>query len=91
MKKQRNKTTPAGTDVTLSVDELARQKYRRRARNLRIGQIIMGLGFLVAAVHWLAHLEAFGPSQPEGWVDLVAGYPMGVALLVVGAIISSKK
>lgn len=67
------------------------QKYRRRQRNLRIGQAIMLIGALVAVVHWLSHLEVFGPGQPEGWIDLVAGYPMGLLLVIVGAIVSSRK
>lgn len=71
--------------------EDAHHKYRRRQRNLRIGQAIMAAGFVIALIHWLAHLEAFGPAQPEGWVDLVAGYPMGVLLLIAGAILASRK
>ena len=67
------------------------EKYRRRRLYLRIGQAIMAVGFVVAVVHWLAHLEAFGPAQPEGWVDLVAGYPMGMLLILAGAIIASRK
>ncbi|MCM3658238.1 hypothetical protein M3147_13370 [Agromyces mediolanus] len=67
------------------------EKYRRRRRYLRIGQGIMAVGFVVAAVHWLSHLEAFGPAQPEGWVDLVAGYPMGMLLVIAGAIVASRK
>ncbi|GGR17242.1 hypothetical protein ACFOE1_07740 [Agromyces mediolanus] len=71
--------------------EDAQRRYRRRQRFLRIGQAVMALGFLVALIHWLAHLEAFGPAQPEGWIDLVAGYPMGALLLVAGAILASRK
>jgi hypothetical protein len=72
-------------------EEAALQKYRRRQRFLRIGQAIMAAGFVVAFIHWLAHLEAFGPAQPEGWVDLAAGYPMGVLLVIIGAVIASRK
>lgn len=67
------------------------EKHRRRQLYLRGGQAIMLVGGIVVAVHWLAHLEAFGPSQPEGWIDLVAGYPMGMLLIIAGAIISSRK
>jgi hypothetical protein len=28
-------------------------------------------GGLVALVHWLAHIEAFGPQQHPLWLDLV--------------------
>ncbi len=67
------------------------EKYRRRRLYLRGGQAIMLTGITVLVVHWLAHLEAFGPSQPEGWTDLAAGYPMGMLLLIAGAIIASKQ
>ncbi|MFK4729506.1 hypothetical protein ROT00_07455 [Agromyces mediolanus] len=82
-----NPRTPAASGTP----EDAQRKYRRRQRFLRIGQAVMAAGFLVAFIHWLAHLEAFGPAQPEGWVDLVAGYPMGMLLLLTGAILASRK
>lgn len=67
------------------------RSWRIHRRLVRIGQILMIVGALVAATHWLAHLEAFGPGQPPGWVDLVAGYPTGVLLLVAGAIMAGRK
>lgn len=76
---------------TPTPEEAARRQYRRQRRALRIGQIIMMVGLIVAIVHWLAHIEAFGPGQPEGWLDLVAGYPMGALLLVIGGVIASRK
>lgn len=51
----------------------------------------MVIGAAVAITHWLAHLEAFGPAQPEGWIDLVAGYPMAMLLVIFGAVVSSRK
>ena len=69
----------------------AQRKYRRRQKFLRTGQALMVIGALVAITHWLAHLEAFGPGQPPGWLDLVAGYPTGAVFIVVGAILASKK
>lgn len=78
-----NRHTPQDPDLSL--------RYRRRQRNLRIGQAIMAVGALVVVIHWLTHLEAFGPGQPEGWIDLVAGYPMGLLLVIIGAIASSRK
>jgi|TARA_R110002020_G_scaffold3242_3_gene14714 hypothetical protein len=48
-------------------------------------------GAAVGIIHWLAHLEAFGPAQPEGWVDLVAGYPAAALLVIVGAVVASRK
>ncbi|MEV8134710.1 hypothetical protein [Microbacterium aurantiacum] len=66
-------------------------RYRRRRRYLRAGQAIMAVGALIVVVHWLAHIEAFGPGQPEGWIDLVAGYPMGALLVIAGAVLASRK
>ena len=82
-----NTHTPASSGNS---DDAGR-RYRRRQRYLRIGQAIMAIGFGVAFIHWLAHLEAFGPAQPEGWIDLVAGYPMGLLLIILGAILASRK
>lgn len=69
----------------------ARRAYRRRQLYLRGGQALMIVGALMAFIHWLAHIEAFGPGQPEGWVDLAVGYPMGVLLLITGAILAGRK
>ncbi len=66
------------------------RSWRIHRRLVRIGQVLMIVGAIVAATHWLAHLEAFG-GQPPGWVDLVAGYPTGVLLLVAGAIMAGRK
>ncbi|MBI5161225.1 MAG: hypothetical protein HY996_07420 [Micrococcales bacterium] len=64
--------------------------WRRRRTRVRLGQVVMLIGAAVAAVHWLAHLGAFGDEQPPGWVDLVAGYPAGAVLVVIGAVIASS-
>jgi len=58
---------------------------------VRLGQALMIVGAIVAATHWLAHIEAFGPGQPPGWLDLAAGYPTGVLLLLAGAILAGRK
>lgn len=78
---------PADTSGTADLE----RRWRRHRILVRLGQILMIAGALVAAIHWLAHLEAFGPGQPPGWVDLVAGYPAGVVLLVIGAILAGRK
>ncbi|GHF12680.1 hypothetical protein [Pseudolysinimonas yzui] len=67
------------------------RSWRIHRRLVRLGQVLMIVGAIVAATHWLAHLEAFGPGQPPGWVDLVAGYPTGGLLLVAGLIIAGRK
>lgn len=59
-----------------------------RARRL-LGWTLVGLGVLVGVSHWLAHLEVWGFASP-GIMDLVAGYPVAVALGVLGSIILTK-
>ena len=70
--------------------EQLRARYLRKRRFLRVGQLIMLIGFLVGLQHWLAHLGVFG-TQPPGWVDLAAGYPMAAALILAGAITAGQK
>lgn len=65
--------------------------YRKRRLLLRAGQVLMAFGGVVLVQHWLVHLEAFGPGQPPGWVDLVSGYPMGGILLIGGAVLAGRK
>ena len=48
-------------------------------------------GVVVGIVHWLTHIEAFGPEQPPLWLDLVAGYPMAAVLLIAGGIVAGEK
>jgi hypothetical protein len=67
------------------------QKWRRHRRFVRAGQVVMIIGALVAITHWLTHLEAFGPGQPPGWLDLAAGYPLATVLILGGAILTGKK
>nr|WP_200933360.1 hypothetical protein [Leifsonia sp. Leaf325] len=73
-----------------SRDEAAHQQYRRRRRYLRAGQLVMLVGALIVAQHWLTHIGAFS-AEPPLWADLATGYPMGVALLIVGAVLSARK
>ena len=67
------------------------KSWRLHRRLVRVGQALMLAGSVVAAMHWLAHIEAFGPGQPPGWMDLAAGYPMGGLLLISGAILAGRK
>lgn len=91
MKNTRKNAVAAVVTSMLSPEELARKKYWRKRRYVRIGQVLMLAGVLVALVHWLAHIEAFGPQQPALWLDVVAGYPMGGVLLVVGGIVAGRE
>lgn len=65
------------------------KSYRRHRRLVRIGQVLMAAGALVAIGHWIAHLEPFGrvPSIAE---DIFIGYPTGAALLMIGAILAGR-
>lgn len=65
--------------------------WRRHRLLVRVGQALMAAGAIVAIIHWLAHLEVFGPGQPSGWLDLVAGYPTGALLLITGAILAGRR
>lgn len=78
-------------DKNLTPQQEAARKHRKRRILLRVGQALLVLGVLVMVQHWLTHLEAFGPGQPPGWVDLVAGYPMGFILLIAGALVAGSK
>lgn len=65
--------------------------WRRHRLLVRVGQALMAAGAIVAIIHWLVHLEVFGPGQPSGWLDLVAGYPTGALLLITGAILAGRR
>jgi len=65
--------------------------YTRRRLYLRLGQVIMLAGAVMAVVHWLTHLEAFGPEQPPLLIDLAIGYPMAALLLIAGVVVASRK
>ena len=64
---------------------------RRHPRHGRVGPAQMAARASGALKHWLAHLEVFGPGQPSGWLDLVAGYPTGALLLITGAILAGRR
>lgn len=66
-------------------------RYRHHRRLVRSGQAILLLGALVLVTHWLAHVGVFGPSQPPGWTELFAGYPMGAFMLIAGAILAGRR
>jgi hypothetical protein len=77
--------------MTPSAEEQARQKYQRKRRLVRLGQVLMLAGVLVAVVHWLFHIEAFGPEQPAVWLDLAVGYPTAAILLIAGGMTAGQK
>lgn len=63
--------------------------YRRHRRLVRIGQVLMAAGALVAISHWIAHLAPAGqgPSITE---DIFIGYPTGGVLILIGAIVAGR-
>lgn len=65
------------------------KSYRRHRRFVRIGQVLMAAGALVAISHWIAHLEPYGraPSIAE---DIFIGYPTGALLIMIGAILAGR-
>lgn len=67
------------------------EAYRRRMRLKRFGQAMMIAGLVVVAVHWLLHVGVWSNSQPTLLVDFVSGYPMGVLIAVIGAILASQR
>ncbi|GHD46126.1 hypothetical protein D9V29_08485 [Mycetocola manganoxydans] len=69
----------------------AERSWRLHRRLVRIGKAMMLAGVIVVFIHWLAHLEAFGPGQPGGWLDLAVGYPAGGLLAMLGAILAGRK
>lgn len=83
--------SPTGHISASSSQDDGVRTWKRRRRFLHAGQALMIVGAVIAIVHWLTHLEAFGPGQPAGWLDLAAGYPMGAAFIFAGAILAGKK
>ena len=64
-------------------------EYRRKRRTIRLGQVLMVLGVVVAVVHMVGHLGAFG-NEPSGWQDLAVGYPTAGLLFLGGAIAAGQ-
>lgn len=62
--------------------------HRRLRIRIRIGQLAMAVGALTVASHWFAHLVI--TEGPPGIQDLLIGYPTGVALIVLGALLAGQ-
>ena len=63
--------------------------YRRKRRKVRVGQVLMGIGLVIAVTHWLAHVGAFG-GEPSSLLDLLAGYPTAAVVVLFGAILAGQ-
>jgi hypothetical protein len=89
----RDKRREAQARETQAAQERARERqqltlgaYRfRRA----VGWSLVGLGILVGASHWLAHIQLWGFAS-QGLMDLVAGYPMAGLLAISGTIVLTR-
>ncbi|MDN4643958.1 hypothetical protein [Arthrobacter sp. PsM3] len=64
-------------------------RYRRHRRLVRIGQVLMATGALVAISHWIAHLAPTGQG-PGITEDIFIGYPTGGVLILIGAVIAGR-
>ncbi|PVZ60880.1 hypothetical protein [Arthrobacter sp. H-02-3] len=63
--------------------------YRRHRQLVRIGQILMAAGALVAISHWIAHLAPAGQG-PSITQDIFLGYPAGGLLILIGAVLAGR-
>lgn len=70
-------------------EERRKISYRAHASRRFAGWALVGLGIVVGASHWLAHIQVWQFAS-QGVMDVVAGYPMAVVLGVGGAIVLSK-
>ncbi len=66
-----------------------RTKHQKNRRIIRIGQVVMAMGLVIAVVHLLAHAGVFG-GQPATATDLVAGYPAAALLFLAGAMAAGR-
>jgi hypothetical protein len=53
------------------------------------GWTLVWVGAVVGVSHWLAHLGLWRFAS-DGVMDITAGYPTGVLLVVIGSIVLSK-
>ena len=60
--------------------------YNRYRRRVRVGQVLMVVGGIVAVVHLVMHLG----GSPSGWTDLAAGYPVAVVMFMAGAVLAGQ-
>jgi hypothetical protein len=66
-----------------------RSFYKRRQRQKVIGWALLGVALAVAVSHFFEHLKMPNllPFVSSGLQDVVAGYPVAIALLLVGVIL----
>ena len=90
--KKRDKGRQARVRETQASQQAAEKKKISPAAYLRrriLGWSSVTLGIIVFVTHWLEHLGFFKIASP-GVEDLVAGYPVAAALVVIGVIVLTK-
>lgn len=60
--------------------------YSRYRRRVRLGQVLMVVGGIIAAVHLVMHLA----GSPSGWTDLAAGYPIAGLIFIAGVWLAGQ-
>lgn len=90
--KRRNKAKEIRAKETQVAQEKAEARrmspaaYRRRRA---LGWTLVVLAVVVVATHFFEHMGMIGFAS-QGVEDLIAGFPMGLVLGVVGAIVLSN-
>ncbi len=91
--RDRGKSRRAQARVTQAAQHRAEERrkisYQRYRLRRIVGWSLVVLGVGVGISHWLTHLQVWDFAS-QGIEDLLAGYPMGAALAVGGAIVLSK-
>lgn len=72
-------------------EERRARLYRRHRILVRSGIALMIIGAVLALEHAAAHLGAFGQAQPPLFIDMVAGWPMAVVLVVIGVVLAGRR
>lgn len=89
----RNRRRETRARETQAAQERAKQRKQITLRQYRVrralGWGLVGLGILIGASHWLSHIQLWGFAA-QGVMDLVAGYPMALLLVVAGAIVLGR-
>jgi hypothetical protein len=70
--------------------EVLRHHFRRRRRQKIAGWCLLAIAALVALNHFLEHSDAFDVLKPvlsPGWQDLVAGFPVAIAIALAAVIL----
>ncbi len=63
------------------------ERWKRHQQMVRLGQVLMGIGAAIVLVHVIMHLK----GNPSGWTDLIAGYPTGGLVAIVGAVLAGRR